>query len=348
MSKNKKVLNEDTLGQAVQQAQSVMDNEVTITDEGDIEQALNDTLAENKEVQANGEDEFGSVLLIGHAGVGKTARVKQWCKNHGMNLIWKDAKIMDIGDLRGLFAPNADKTRATNLPTDEFNVLDQPNTVLFLDEFNRAAGNVRFTLSQLINEHKVPDSTAPGGSRFFPNLVMVIAAINPAMYGVYNTDALDAAELDRFEKVQVRPDKHQVMNYLVAFFEDRMKKNQLDGDQESYKKNQGRAELAKTLLSSREFEFDDTDDIAAATETQSGILSPRGLHDVLRKCDGTKEGLLRKWNNIANPNKKGMVERILKNYQDIDDKANSVFKDNPFKNSGTENWKKIQSVLNNL
>ena len=59
MSKNKEVLNEDTLGQAVQQAQSVMDNEITITDEGDIEQALNDTLAENKEVQANGEDEFG-------------------------------------------------------------------------------------------------------------------------------------------------------------------------------------------------------------------------------------------------------------------------------------------------
>ena len=239
------------------------------------------------------------------------------------------------------------KVRAQKVGTGILDQLDRPNSVLFLDELNRARQDVRAALLQLINEHKVQDFTEEDGMRRFPNFLFTIAAINPSGKTGDQTYELDQAEKGRFRNVNVKAENAQTLKYLYGHYKDEAA---LFGDEypDLAAESLGRAELAKTLLSSREFEFDDTDDIAAATETQSGILSPRGLHDVLRKCDGTKEGLLRKWNNIANPNKKGMVERILKNYQDIDDKANSVFKDNPFKNSGTENWKKIQSVLNNL
>ena len=65
--------------------------------------------------------------------------------------------------------------------------------------------------------------------------------------------------------------------------------------------------------------------------------------------DGTKDEFLDIWSSMCNPNKKGMVERILSNYQDVDDKANSVFKGaSPFKSSGTDSWKKIQNALDNM
>ena len=341
-----KVLTEDTLEQAIK-SQTGLDN-AEIVYKGDIEKALDQALRTNRRANKRGTGEYVSILLVGHAGTGKTARVKQWCKENGLHLVQKNAQTMDIADLGGLYAPNETKTRAINLPNGAFDELNQPNTVLFLDEFNRANSQVRFTLAQLIDEHKVPDATEEGSYHYFNNLQLVIAAINPADYGVYNTEPLDIAELNRFRQVQVTPDKLAVKNYLNKFYDEQMDLDMEDSDEESYKENQGRKNLANTILSSREFEFDDNEDIQAAAEGGYSILSPRSFTRALEMSDGTKDEFLDLWNSMANPNKKGMIERILNNYQDIDDKANSVFKGNPFKSSGTDNWKRIKSVLDNM
>lgn len=340
-------LNEETFGQAVERAQQELDNEITVY-KGDIEKALDQAYRTNRRANKRGTGEFVSVLLVGHAGTGKTARVKQWCKDNGLKLVQKNAQTMDIADLGGLYAPNETKTRAINLPNGAFDELDTQDTVLFLDEFNRANAQVRFTLAQLIDEHKVPDATEEGSYHYFTKLQLVVAAINPAEFGIYNTEPLDIAELNRFRQVSVKPDKLATLNYLKKFYTEQMQQDQEDQDAESYKENEGRLALANAILSNREFEFDDNEDIQAAAEAGYSILSPRSLTRALEMSDGTKDELLDIWNSMCNPNKKVTVERILANYTDVDDKANSVFSANsPFKKNGTDNWKKIQAAMNN-
>ena len=56
------------------------------------------------------------------------------------------------------------------------------------------------------------------------------------------------------------------------------------------------------------------------------ILTARTLTNLLQNCDGTKEDFLDNWNNFCNSTKKTMVEGILANYQDVDDKANDALK----------------------
>lgn len=348
MKSSSLLLNEDTLEQAVQQAAGELDN-AEVVYKGDIEKALDQALRTNMRANKRGTGEYVSILLVGHAGTGKTSRVKQWCRDKGLHLVQKNAQTMDIADLGGLYAPNEDKTRAINLPNGAFDELNQPNTVLFLDEFNRASSQVRFTLAQLIDEHKIPDATEEGSYHYFKNLQLVIAAINPADYGVYNTEPLDTAELNRFRQIHVTPDKLSTLNYLNRFYGEQMQLDLEEKDSESYKENEGRKQLANALLGNREFEFDDEEDIAAAAEGSYSILSPRSLTRALEMSDGTKDELLDIWNTMCNPNKKGMVERILANYKDVDDKANSVFKnDSPFKKSGSDNWKKIQNGLDQI
>ena len=343
---------EDTLGQAISKAEDALggpEDVDVITQKDDIFEALDKAVKVNKKVIKTGRGSFQSVLLIGHAGVGKTQRVKQWCEERGYHLVEKDMKIEDLGNLLGIFAPNDTKTKAMNLPTGAYDELDEPDTVLFIDEFNRADSKVRFTISQLINSHRIPNSTERGGTHFFSTLLLVVAAINPAKYGQYNTDELDVAENDRFKIRYVKPNKLLLLRHLSNLYDENMEDDLEEGNTEEYKADAGRKALATQLLTSREFEFDDDEDIERAAELKQHILSPRGLEQALASSDGTKESLLQEWDDNCNPDKKGMVERALANYQDIDDKANSVFKgSSPFKKSGSDNWKKIQNTLDNM
>lgn len=339
-------LNEDTIGQAVQRAQQELDNEITVSYKGDIEKALDQALRTNRRANKRGTGEYVSILLVGHAGTGKTARVKQWCRDNGLHLVQKNAQTMDIADLGGLYAPNEDKTRAINLPNGAFDELNKPNTVLFLDEFNRANSQVRFTLAQLIDEHKIPDATEEGSYHYFDNLQLVIAAINPAEYGVYNTEPLDMAELNRFRRIPVKPDPISTLNYLKRFYKEQMELDIQDGDEQSYKENEGRLNLATTILGSRQFAFDRDEEVTNAAEGEYSILSPRSFTRALEMSDGTKDELLDIWNSMCNPNKKGDIEMILANYKDADDKANSVFKmDSPFKKRGSDSYNRLTSKM---
>ena len=44
-------------------------------------------------------------------------------------------------------------------------------------------------------------------------------------------------------------------------------------------------------------------------------------------CDGTKDDFLDVWNHYCNPKKKRIIEDILGDYVDIEDKANDAIKD---------------------
>lgn len=342
-----KILTEDIVDQAKNQANKI-NADVAGVSKGDIEQTLDRALKANLRQAKKGGKEFVNVLLIGEAGTGKTARVFNWAKENGINLYNVDAKTLDITDLGGAIAPNEDKTAVNRLATTELDALNRPNSVLFLDEFNRADSNIRGTLLTLINDHQIRDAREENGYRFFPNFLFTIAAINPPN-GTYNTDELDAAELSRFYQVQVQLDNKNNLDYLTKKY---TKEIENADDAEDEKEIRGRLKLATTLLKSSQFRFDDSNEAEEAQRNQVSPLNPRSLSKLLELCDGTKDDFLALWNGQCNPDKKGMAERILANYQDVENKANSVFKKKdsevkPAFMQGPSAWDKINKELAN-
>ncbi len=346
-----KKLNEDTLEQAVkrdaQQASNEIKNDVIVDGhkKGSVEKALDRIYKTAKRAQRSGSKEFQNLLLIGRAGVGKTAIVKRWAKDNGVNLVDKDAKTMDPSDLGGIvFADAEHPGQATKLRSNELDALQAPNSVLFLDEYNRAPSDVRGSLLTLVNDHEL----ISGKEKIeFPNLLFTVAAINPPNPN-YNTDELDAAERSRFYQEYVEAEPDVLLDFLVnRHFKPQLK----DADEEEATEIEGRIKLATTLLTSREFAFDTEEDENRLSEEDPNapILNPRSFTKALEMSDGTKEDFLDVWNHMCNRDKKGMVERILANYQDVDNKANDALKrykggeevKSAFQSAGEDLWGKL-------
>ena len=347
--KIKKQLNEDTLANAVNNAANEMENEPEIIIDkaeyqGDIERALDRCLATSRRAIRTGNTEgFLNALLIGQAGVGKTSRINEWARKNNIALLNKDAKSLEPTDLGGIVSKDDENKRKTI----KLSSLERPNAVLFLDEYNRAPSDVRGTLLELVNNHVVNDNDEPSGKRFLPNMLFSIVAINPAN-GSYNTDELDAAELSRFKQVNVAMDPESLLSHLEVVCANNMKK--LEGDPEEQRAEQGRLAIARAMLTDKTFEFDNMDDEAEAVRYGTPILNPRSFTMLLNDCDGTKDDFLAEWNSLCNPAKRGMAERILANYQDIEDKANDALKKygNAFKEKEPNAWDKISKAINNI
>lgn len=326
----KKNLNEDTLAQAVKQ--DAVDHKVH--DVNNLEYVLDRAYQANinkKRREDRGQRPSGwiNVLITGGAGIGKTARVEQWAENKGLKFVNHDCQSMDPADLGGAVAPDRETgKRAIKLGSDEFNSLDfydeedHTYSVLFLDEFNRAPSDVRGTLLTLINNHKVPDSAEKSHRRYLPGMLFTVVAINPGGAD-YNTDVLDAAERSRFYIVDMKASNKDSLDYLIKQYKGDLS---VEDDPEEIQRIKGRLNLAMTLLKSKQFVFDDDQDEAIAQENQTNILNPRSLTQAIDMSDGTKKDFLDWWNGMCNPNKRGVMETILANYKDIDNKANSVFK----------------------
>lgn len=148
-----------------------------------------------------------NVLLVGDAGVGKTALIKEAFES--CNLKWKyfSAATMDpwvdfIGVPKEVEDVNGDKY----LDLIRMKGLDRVEA-LFFDELNRSHKKIRNAVMELIqfksiNGHK------------FPNLKIVWAAINPEdEEETYDVEKLDPAQKDRFHVVFEIPYKVNV-NYF--------------------------------------------------------------------------------------------------------------------------------------
>lgn len=314
---------EDTIEQ---QAQKELDADI-VARPNQIERALDEALEENLEQIELGLDHFQNVLLVGEAGTGKSSIVRKWARDNNINLYEVRAAGMDDTDLGGAIAPGAEGT-VIRLASTEFDKLNRPNSVLFLDEYNRAAKSVRTNLLELINSHVVPDSREPGGQRFLENFLFTVAAINPSDHS-YDTDSLDMAERTRFRTIDVMPNSKDFLNYLTRELTDIINRA---SNPKTKEKNEKRLNLAKALLSNSEFEFDNKKDIDALNSSEKDrALNYRTFTNLLYGSNGTKEDFLAKWDEYVNRHKKSMAERILSNYHDIDDKANDALKTSPLK-----------------
>lgn len=300
---------------------------------GDIEKALDETLATNlDEIETEGRN-FQNILFVGEAGTGKTSRIKAWARKNHINLVIKLAATMDETDLQGALAPNMSKLRAVRLRTNDFDALNLPNSVLFLDEWNRAPTNIRGTLLTLIQDHTIPDPDGEGGVLFLPNFLFTVAAVNPSD-GDYNVTPLDSAEKGRVRIEYVASDPLLIMRYIQ--FEcnkaiAKAKKKNSPNLARIIKRYTGMKNMATKILSDPRFSFDDTQDVRKSLDDPNGnqlLLNPRTLTNCLLNSNGDVDWFISHWNSYCNSHKKQMIQDILKDYKDADDKANSVF-DNP-------------------
>ena len=332
------VITEDqTIGDAAEQLANKMDAEV-IDENDDVKAELDRALATNKRLQRRGKtDGWSNICLTGEAGVGKTARVKQWAKERGVNLYIKRATDLDVTDMGGAPVPDENRKKVSRLTTSEWDQLDRPNSVLFLDELNRAASDVRGSLLTLVNNHTIPDQDVPGGERFLKNMLFTVVAINPAD-SRHNVDELDSAEYDRMKEVPVIANKKSLLKYLTTEFK---RDIEASTDEEDKLVLAGQLKLVETLLSSPDFYFDSVEQrMDNIDRGQHKSLSPRTFEAAINNCDGTKDDLLAVWSSNCGSSSKSMVERILKNYVDVDDEANAALKQhasesNVFKGKGS-------------
>ncbi len=226
-----------------------------------------------------------------------------------------------------------DNGKMIRIPTDEFDELDEvPNSVLFLDELNRASGRVRGTLLTLIQDHKIPDGK---NMKFLHDMVFTVAAINPSAAAMgYDVQELDPAELSRFGIYKVASDPKVALNYFKKAY--MQEYNDAEDDEERLEALR-KIELATKLLTNKNFKFDDADDVAELAQSGDSALNARSLTTLLDKSFGEKKRFIANWSNYCNPRKYNEIKAILADYEDpnlddfeeADDKATQVLKKKP-------------------
>jgi len=124
--------------------------------------------------------------------------------------------------------------------------------------------------------------------------------------------------------------------------------------EEEKKEIEGRMALTDAILSSKEFEFDDEKQRDKNHDTPGWNKLPldyRSFEQAINNSDGTKDDFLNNWKKNSNNLKYNMIDRILQNYVDIDDKANDALKGGTdsevFKKEKT-NFEKVQDILKGL
>ncbi len=352
-------LTEETIGQAAEKINA----EVVDADEDDDEhnyifKALDRALKRALLIQGKQlKRQYPNIMLHGEGGLGKTAMVSQWAARNNINLVNKKASTMDETDLGGAMSPSTErKGIAQRLTTDDFDSLDKPRSVLFLDEYNRARPEVRTPLMELVNNHIIPDNREASGFRFLPNFLFTVAAVNPDTNNHrYEVIPLDSAEMTRFSHIDVVPILKSFKSHLAKEL-----KSELDaiGDDEEFAdlvlETKGKMKLAETILNSDEFRFDDTQQRDEDWDTPGYNKIPldyRSFEQAIMNSDGTKEGLLSVWKQNSNNLRYDMIEDILENYVDVDDKANDALKggtDSDVFKKQESNWDLVKNIIKGM
>lgn len=145
-----------------------------------------------------------AVMLVGHAGVGKTSAVKRLARRTNRELKILILSQMEPGDLIGLPDKRGDETKF--LKPDWFPKTNK--AIVFLDEINRAHPLVRNAVMQLVLDKRVHNHVLPVDT-------WIVAAMNPADgYDVFDVD--DPAFVDRFVWIWVENSEEDFVEYLKA------------------------------------------------------------------------------------------------------------------------------------
>lgn len=159
-------------------------------------------------------------LIIGEAGIGKTALIKELSKRTNSHLVTIDANLLKEGEIGGLPIVQGGKTiYATHNKLAEVERLskldDNKNIILFIDELNRCEHAVQQELMNLILNREI-------NGYYLGEKVKVIAAMNPSnKYEAFESSDyqvvdMDAAQEDRFVWVEMESDVKEWIRWAMA------------------------------------------------------------------------------------------------------------------------------------
>ena len=210
----------------IDQAGRELEAEVArVESQNQVDKVLDRSLKIAKRKQRSGDTgDFPNILLVSDAGFGKTDMVRQWAKKNGINLVQKNLGTMGPEAFGGIVARDADDPRyATRLGTNEMiKALEKPNSVLFLDEYNRSKTEVRGAVLTLVQNHMVWDPTEENQEKFLDNFLFTVAAINPPNAAYKGAKEMDPAEMSRFYTVNMQPDPMEHLKYLRSFYTEKI------------------------------------------------------------------------------------------------------------------------------
>ena len=268
-----------------------------------------------------------NLLIVGQAGTGKSSIVRAWAKSRGVHLAEYNLATLNPEDMGGAVMPDPDNPRMIThaMSSSTWKNLSQPNTVLFFDEYNRAKSSIRSTIMQLVNDHMLPGPS--GEMEYLPNILFTIAAINPVASSYGGVSEMDKAELGRLATTYMTISKLKTLKQLDAGYAEMVEEAIELGDPEEAIEWQGRRALAREILQSRKFQFTSPEEEEKMNDDpRFRPTTPRHLEIALNDSDGTKEDLLRRWGESCDYRQKKTIEDILKNFVDIEDRANDALK----------------------
>ena len=291
---------------------------------------LDDCLANAMAAHKSGTHDGVDLLITGLPGSGKTGITKQWAKDRGVNLFYLNAKNDDLGAILNGFPVDTVETdeegkqvhKVTRSFSSALDRLDEPNSVLFLDEFNRAAPKLRASLLTLINEHTV-EGPSKDGTREFKNLLFTVACINPSVPTDPGAMDLNDAEMSRFVDSMDWDSKVEDALKYINFHLGRLI-NKLDPADEDYAFFYVRynkiKNLANALLGDYRFEFDSRDDLLDLFNDKAKMLNQRAITDALMSHGYSKAKFLNwvdKYSKFLDKDKE-MIHDILDSWSELD------------------------------
>ena len=291
---------------------------------------LDDCLANAMAAHASGTHDGVDLLITGLPGSGKTGITKQWAKDRGVNLFYLNAKNDDLGAILNGFPVDTiekdengnDVHRVTRSFSKALDRLDEPNSVLFLDEFNRAAPKLRASLLTLINEHTV-EGPSKDGTKEFKNLLFTVACINPSVPTDPGAMDLNDAEMSRFvDSMDWDSKVDDALRYIV-FHVGKLIKNLKPSDENYaffYTRYNKILNLTNALLGDYRFEFDTRDDLLDLFNDKAKMLNQRAITDALMAHGYNKDKFLNwvdKYSKFLDRDK-AMIHDILDSYVELE------------------------------
>lgn len=158
-----------------------------------------------------------ATLVWGNHGIGKSQSVKQFCDEKGYHFVDLRLGTQEVGDILGLADFKVDKDGnhiATKfMPPDWLNNLidfcnknPEKKAIIFLDEINRARRDVLQAVFQLVLDNRIHTTQ-------LPNNAYALGACNPNTEDYIVTDIGDAAFMDRFCHIHLKPSVSEWLDY---------------------------------------------------------------------------------------------------------------------------------------
>lgn len=145
--------------------------------------ALNEVMKIAKKIKLGYTDnKCYSMLFVGPSGVGKTLLANNFGKNMNMNIIKLDmSEFVEPHSVSKIIGspPGYVGYKESNTVIDE--IRDNPNTILILDEIEKAHHNVTNLFLQILDEGKLKDST--GRTIRFDNTIIIMTS-NVGVYDI--------------------------------------------------------------------------------------------------------------------------------------------------------------------